>query len=198
MISLKNNSQSFGLIAILLHWFSVLAVLFLFVLGLWMVDLDYYSSYYRLAPHVHKSIGVLFILMVLFRLFWRVVNIQPAALKSHKAWEVKVARGVHALLYFLLLSMFVSGYFITTAQGDALLVFDWFSLPASIQGVANLEDYAGEVHEILAFTLIALVLLHAAAALKHHFFDDDPSLRRMLGMGMSKSCTKKDNEPKPE
>ncbi|MDF1530591.1 MAG: cytochrome b/b6 domain-containing protein, partial [Sedimenticola sp.] len=39
----------------------------------------------------------------------------------------------------------------------------------------------GEVHFILAITLIALVSLHAVAALKHHFIDRDLTLMRMLG-----------------
>ena len=37
-----------------------------------------------------------------------------------------------------------------------------------------------EVHETLNFTLLALVVLHAAAALKHHFIDRDTVLTRML------------------
>jgi cytochrome b561 len=36
------------------------------------------------------------------------------------------------------------------------------------------------LHQGLAFTLAAAVLLHVAAALKHHFVDRDALLRRML------------------
>jgi cytochrome b561 len=32
-------------------------------------------------------------------------------------------------------------------------------------------DLAGEVHELAAYTLVALILLHVAAALKHQFVD---------------------------
>jgi cytochrome b561 len=37
-----------------------------------------------------------------------------------------------------------------------------------------------EVHGFLAWTLLWVVVLHAAAAFKHHFFDRDGTLRRML------------------
>ena len=47
--------------------------------------------------------------------------------------------------------------------------------------VENLEDVSGELHEVLAFTLAGLVLLHAGAALKHHFIDRDQTLLRMFG-----------------
>jgi cytochrome b561 len=41
------------------------------------------------------------------------------------------------------------------------------------------------VHGLLAWTLMLVVLLHAAAALKHHFFDRDTTLRRMLSWSRS-------------
>ena len=48
-------------------------------------------------------------------------------------------------------------------------------------GIKNLEDKGGEVHEILAYCLIALASAHALAALKHHFIDKDSTLKRMTG-----------------
>ena len=60
-------------------------------------------------------------------------------------------------------------------------MFDWFTLPALVTGVDNLEDIAGEVHEILAFTLIGLAAVHGLAAIKHHIIDRDTTLLRMLG-----------------
>ena len=38
----------------------------------------------------------------------------------------------------------------------------------------------GLCHEIMAYTLIVLIFLHVAGALKHHFIDKDVVLRRML------------------
>jgi cytochrome b561 len=74
-----------------------------------------------------------------------------------------------------------SGYLISTADGRAVDVFDWFSIPATIHGYDNQEDIAGLVHLVLAISLISLVTLHAAAALKHHFIDRDRTLLRMSG-----------------
>jgi cytochrome b561 len=42
-----------------------------------------------------------------------------------------------------------------------------------------LEKAAGTAHEIIAHVLIALVIIHSAAALKHHFFDRNRVLTRM-------------------
>jgi cytochrome b561 len=75
----------------------------------------------------------------------------------------------------------LSGYLISTADNRPIEVFGWFSVPATITSIPEQEDVAGLVHLVVASTLIGLVMLHAAAALKHHFIDRDRSLVRILG-----------------
>jgi len=43
-----------------------------------------------------------------------------------------------------------------------------------------LGDALKEIHETLNLALLALVMIHIAAALKHHLFECDDTLRRML------------------
>ena len=56
---LLNTRENYGWVAKLLHWLVALAVFSLFGLGFWMVDLGYYDSWNKLAPHIHKSVGIL-------------------------------------------------------------------------------------------------------------------------------------------
>src|SRR5690554_3222953 len=61
----KNTATRYGLVAIVLHWVVAVTVIGLAILGLWMVDLSYYSPYYRSAPFWHKSIGLtLFVILI--------------------------------------------------------------------------------------------------------------------------------------
>lgn len=177
---LRNTTTGYGWISILLHWLVALVIIGLFALGLWMTELTYYDPWYREAPAIHKSIGILLFLVVLLRLVWRRANPRPAPLPNHKTWEKRLAHAAHVLLYVLPLLVMVSGYLISTAEGRPVEVFDWFSVPATLSGFDNQEDIAGEIHELLAFILIGLAGLHALAALKHHFIDRDRTLRRML------------------
>lgn len=162
----------------LLHWSSALLIFGLFFLGLWMVDLSYYSEWYKLAPHWHKSIGLCLFAATLFRLIWKITTKTPAI--EGQIWEKTAAKQVHRLLYILLFSMFISGYMISTADGRAITVFTWFSVPGLGSLVENQEDIAGKVHYYLAFTVISLTCLHALAALKHHFINKDNTLNKML------------------
>lgn len=58
----------------------------------------------------------------------------------------------------------------------------YFTLPLTlpISGGMPVGEAILRVHQVAAFTLVALVLLHAAAALHHHLVRRDGTLRRML------------------
>lgn len=181
-MQLKNTPRTYGLVAISLHWLVAVTVIGLAILGLWMTDLTYYSPYYRSAPFWHKSIGITLAAVLLLRLIWRRVNPRPAHLAAHKTWEIRLASLVHGLLYLLLVAIVFSGYLISTATGQGIDVFGWFTLPALITGLPAQADRAGLVHYWLAIAVLVLAGVHALGALKHHFIDRDNTLRRMLGL----------------
>lgn len=178
----RNTQNRYGWVSISIHWITAVTVIGMFVLGLWMVELTYYDEWYRTAPLIHKGIGVMLLLLTLFRLLWKRLNLRPDEIEEHKPIERKLAKIAHAMLYILLFALMLTGYLISTADGRALEVFDWFSIPATISGIEHQEDIAGDIHEILAFSLIGFVLLHAAGAIKHHVIDKDNTLKRMLGL----------------
>ncbi|MGE0080070.1 MAG: cytochrome b [Thiohalomonadaceae bacterium] len=180
-MQLRDDAHRYGAVSVALHWAVALTVFGLFGLGLWMTGLTYYDPWYRLGPWWHKGIGVVLCAAVLLRLGWRLGSVRPHPLPHHRPWERVAARLVHGLLYLLLLSVMVSGYLISTADGRPLGVFDLFTIPAVVSGRENQEDLAGEVHLVLASVLVALAALHALAALKHAFVDKDRTLARMLG-----------------
>lgn len=181
-MTIRNTTQHYGWISIAMHWLMAVAVVALFAVGLWMEDLDYTHPWYKILPHWHKSVGVLLVCLLVARFIWRLSNPTPRAPQHHKRWEKIVAPIVHYCFYVLILLMFPSGYLITTAKGQGLDVFNWFTIPSFVQGIDNLEDLAGEIHELIAFTIIGLAVIHAAGALKHHFIDKDATLKRMLGI----------------
>ena len=182
-MSLLNSRQQFGTISKLIHWIAALTVIALFALGTWMVDLTYYSSWYKPAPHYHKSVGILLLLLTLFRVIWKLSQPHPDPLSSHTRFEKLAASMTHLAIYCLLFLMFISGYLISTLEGVGIEVFDWFILPSILQAESSYVDLAGEIHEIVGWSLISIVSLHALAAIKHHFVDKDTTLRRMLFFG---------------
>ena len=181
-MSLKNEHQNYGLIAIFLHWLIAIVTYGLFGLGLWMTDLGYYDSWYQKAPTIHEGIGIFLFFFLLIRIVWRWISPPPDPLSTLTVWEKRSSHFVHILLNLLLLVITISGYLIVTAKGEPIHVFDLFSIPASLSGIPNQEDLAGDIHLWLAWVVIILATLHALAALKHHFIEKDRTLKRMLSL----------------
>lgn len=177
----RNSSTGYGLFSILMHWGVALAVVGLFALGLWMVDLGYYDPWRKDAPEIHKSIGVILFALMLVRLAWRFLSPPPPLPASQGALTRRAAHAGHLLLYVLLFTVMISGYLISTAEGVGVDVFGWFAVPALVSGLPDQAELAGDVHFYLAWSLVIFAGLHALAALKHHFIDRDETLRRMLG-----------------
>ena len=165
---------------IALHWVMALLLIGLFALGWYMTGLTYYDPLYNLTVELHESFGVLALALGGVRIVWVLIDHKPEFSTSLRAWEKLGARAAHTLMYVAMLAVPVSGYFISTADGRPLDVFGLFQIPAAVSAVDGLEDTAGAIHYYLAFGAAWLVLVHAAAALKHHFVDRDNTLLRIL------------------
>ncbi len=176
-IKLKNTPNGYGLVARALHWGMALAILFMFGLGLWMRTLTYYSPWYNQAPAIHKSVGIILLVLLVLRFAWRLLNPAPDA-SYLKPVEQKLSHLMHMGFYALLIVLMLAGYFISTLGGRGISVFSFVEIP-SIYVQKGLEDIFGFAHRALAYLLIAMVALHALVALKHHFINHAKTLLRM-------------------
>lgn len=176
---LRNSSTSFGWIHIAIHWLSAVAVFGLFAVGWWMVELDYYSEWYRTAPELHKSVGLTLLALTLFRIYWKLSNPKPVEL-AEKELEKQAGKTAHFILYALLLVIMISGYLISTADGRGIEWFGLFTVPSLGEFINNQEDFAGAIHKWAAYIIMGLVLVHALAAIKHHFIEKNDTLKRMI------------------
>ncbi len=180
MSMLKNSKSSYGWVAILLHWSMALGVVGLFGLGVYMVELTYYDTWYKGSLDLHKSVGITLAAILLFRLGWRLLGTQPEPVRGSSKAINRAAHLIHILIYLALIVIVISGYLISTADGRAIEVFNLFAVPALPDSVTNQEDITGKIHYYTTYGLIAMVVLHALGALKHHFIDKDKTLIRMI------------------
>ena len=166
-----------------LHWIVALGVLCMLGMGLYMVNTRTFS----LMP-THKSIGTLLLLVILWRAGLRLSRGWPTNIATGRAWEHRLATWVHWLLLIGTLLMPISGLITSLAGGRGLSIFGLPLVAANLgpngKAVAlnaGLSDFAGNLHGLAAYLLIAAIALHVAGALKHHLIDRDDTLRRMLG-----------------
>lgn len=181
-MSLKNLPQGYGWVSILIHWSMALGLLALYIIGDYMVGLNYYDKLYHTLPNFHKAAGILLGILLLVRIGWMFSHPRPLPARS-TAPEIThlFAKLGHLALYGLIILMLVSGYLISTAKGHDIAVFGWFDVPALLPENADRGELAGKLHEWLGLAFILLVVIHALAAFVHHFYWQDNTLTRMLG-----------------
>src|SRR5690606_1611925 len=90
------------------------------------------------------------------------------------------AHAAHWLLYALMLAIPLSGWTMSSAVGFPVVWFGVIQLPDLVPKDKALGEALKQAHQILNYTLLAMVVLHIAADLKHHFIDRDAVLSRML------------------
>lgn len=172
--------QRYTLTAILLHWLIALLIVAAFALGTIMVDIPGLTPTKLKYFSWHKWLGVSVLALACMRLLWRLFNAPPAPPDSLPVWQRQAAHVTHLLLYALIFAVPVSGYFYSLAAGVPVVFLGILPLPVLIEANQTLKPVLKEVHYWLNMSLLAFVVLHVAAALKHHFIDRDQVLRRIL------------------
>jgi cytochrome b561 len=129
----------------------------------------------------HKTVGATILVLTLIRLVYRLANPPPPYPPELPKWERLAATWNHRIFYLLLILMPLSGLTAVSAntQGATTPLIGGIPLPV-IPGVSKaVGELAGDVHVALVFVLLLLIVLHAAAALKHQFVDRSPVAGRM-------------------
>ena len=176
---LKDSRSGYGLISIAIHWVSAVLILFLFGLGIYMTGLGYYDDWYHKGPELHISLGLVVMLIIVVRVIWRIANPTPIDLSDKKVQNL-AAKLVKLGLYTFIFIVLISGYLITTAEGQPASMFNLIKFPVLTELGSQSVDLAGVLHEYLAWGIVILVVFHAAGALFHHFVMRDRTLVRML------------------
>ncbi len=177
-MSFKNTETKFGSIAISLHWLMAIIIIGMLALGLYMTGLPKSALKLKLYGW-HKEFGMLILMLAAARISWRLSNINPS-LASLPSWERLGALAVHWMLYLLMFAMPITGWLITSAAGFPVSFFGLFLIPTIVPADENWLKIFETMHEWIAYGLIALIIGHTLAALKHHFIDKDDIFRRML------------------
>ena len=177
-MDLDTTKTRYGATAIALRWLTALLVFAGFTLGLSMVGLPLRREKLQWYAR-HKWIGITVWLLTCGRLAWRWRHSAPP-MEPMPAWQQRAAVVTHALLYALLVAIPLSGWLYSSATGVQVVYLGLLPLPDLVPKDKAMADLLRGVHLTLNFTLLALVCIHGAAALKHHFVDRDAVLIRML------------------
>ena len=178
--------------AVRLHWVLAILIMALLAGGFLMGYIpDANLKLKILVYNMHKTIGLLILVLSLFRLYWRLTHKPPALPSEITGLPKLISKAVHTLFYVFMIAMPLIGWAIISTSRFPSKLFNAIPLPklpilSGIKGDErkSIHHLFEEAHEILAFIAVALIVLHVAAAIKHHRSGNDilarmlPSLRK--------------------
>ncbi len=178
-------------VAIVLHWAIAAAILFQLAGGIWMVDFAGENCALRFFMYqIHKTVGLMILALSLARLCWRLGHHAPAPQSNWTPFEHAASQAVHVAFYVVMIAAPLSGWAMASASPTNIPTFlflqQWLPF-AHLPGFAGLdpvdresvEELLKQLHTLLGYVTIGLLLLHVGAALKHQFIDRDRILSRM-------------------
>ena len=179
-MGMRNTRYTFGSVTKFFHWTISIIIITMLILGFVMTNIG--KSPLQLQLYfIHKSLGLTVLLLIICRILWRFINEPPRYPDSIPKWEQKAAHLMQYIFYALMLIMPLSGWIMSTAANHIPSFWGLVSVP--FPGIAKSRDLAGlnsQIHEIGAYILAAMVIIHVLAALKHHFLAKNNILSRML------------------
>lgn len=161
-------------IVIAIHWISALLVVSQIAVGLKFADMPKGPERMDVFSW-HKTIGVLILLLALARLAVRLVDPPPPYPQDFPRWERALAVWSHRLLYVLLIGLPLTGLAAVSKRAENGLTELRWGLEFPVVPLPAL----GGVHEVLAWSLVALLVIHVGAALKNQFLTGGPVAGRM-------------------
>lgn len=169
------KTTRYTLPAMAIHWLQAGLILWLLWLGWSMTDLPKGAE--RSAAYgLHKSLGLLALLLAVIRIGWRFGH--PAPALGVRGWEAGLARATHHALYAFLLFAPLAGYLASSFTPYPLKFFGLEIVKAGWPD-EGLNGAFKLLHQIFVWSGAALIGLHLAGAIKHLATGGD-TLQRML------------------
>ena len=163
----------------LLHWLMAILVLAMLAAGFLMLQ-EWLSRETRNALFIfHKNVGVLMLVLIAVRLFYRWWNPPVLEPVDMPGWQQMAAHGTHLALYALLIIMPLAGYIRVRAGGFPIEGLDALGVPPLVPRSDALADTAKQIHYLGAFALAGVVSMHIGAAAFHAIVKRDGVFQRM-------------------
>jgi cytochrome b561 len=169
MSAINLGVQKYKPAAMLLHWLLAVAIIGQAGLGMWMGDIPKGTPERAYYFNLHKSIGLVIALFILWRIAVRLKN-TPPVLPPMPDWERIAAKASHHILYICMIVLPLSGYIASNFSKYGIKFFGYQIAPWGPENKA--------IYEV--FNTTHSVAVHVLAAFKHWLFDKDTVMQRML------------------
>ena len=182
---MPDTKNQLSFISISLHWLIAIGIIVMLAVGIYMEETEALALY-----PIHKSIGVILLIFILFRVYWRIKNGWLQALSDYDPKEIRIAHIVQTLLLIGTVMMPLSGVMMSGGGGYGVHVFGVELIaknpdPNNTEKVIAINPNAANIgHIVHGFggnILIFAILLHILGAVKQKILYKDGAWARITG-----------------
>jgi cytochrome b561 len=164
------EQQKYNISLRILHWVMAIIIIGMIGIGWYMSDLPRENPLKGTLIGIHKSFGVLILILFFVRIFFRLATAIPPLPETIRLMERRLAGVGHKALYVFIGIVPLSGYAMSNLYGYGVSLFG-IPLPKIFPENKELAALAREAHEILPYILLGIIIVHIAAVVRHRFFD---------------------------
>ena len=177
--NMNTSGEKYALSAILLHWLLVALVFALYGLGWYMVELPKGTPPVAYFYNLHKSIGLVAAVPIVWLICWRATHLVPPLPASMPRWKVRASKANHLLFYVCLVVMTLSGFIESNFTKYGIKFFG-YQLPVLGWEDKTIYYLFNRIHVYTSYLFTALIAVHIMAALQHLLLEKDGVFQRML------------------
>jgi cytochrome b561 len=175
----QQEATRYGGVSQLLHWMTAGLVVYAFSNGLGGSEARVYLPSHDFQRHLHETVGLCVLALVVIRLLWRTVEKRPDPVEA-APWMHTARRAVEVALYVLLFAVPITAAFGACLEGHPVTLLGGWSIPVLPIVSRDAGATLSRLHTWLGDTIIWVGVFHALAALYHHFILRDTALISML------------------
>ena len=160
---------------IIIHWLTVILFALIFYIGITMEKYEFNeANMYRYRTHALLGMGMMILTLIRIIIKRRNIDNLPVEISYYSSMHRSFVNLVQWLIYLLLIFAPLVG-FVMVYQTGALS----YDLGGPFPEGAHFNEYLVKLHELLVFSLLALVIIHVTGVLMYNLKNKENLLKRM-------------------
>ena len=163
-----------------LHWITALCMFAILPLAWVMINAKQGSYVQHATYNWHKTLGLIVLLVTVFRIVWRFRDPPPPYPAKFAAWDRSLAHLAYWLFFGVMIWMPVTGFIDSAYDGYPIKLFNLIPTPEIFAKNDRMADLFAWLHDLGQWPVYALIVLHLVGVVFHLVWAKDGVLNRML------------------
>jgi cytochrome b561 len=158
----------------ILHWSVAVGIIYTLIVG-YAMHLVEDEALHHVLSTLNMSVATVLMALMSVRFVWRFFR-PPVSHGHHlRSMQQTVAEFAHEVFYLIIFCVLISGFLMLK---HSFAFFGFVEFPRLVHENA-VNDFFFDVHRVGCIALVAMLVLHVVAVIKHQTIDKYPILARM-------------------